>query len=65
MLSLAKAHAYGNDFLFIPHDQAEGLDPRALARQTCARQTGVGADGRGAAAGAAFITGSARAVDGT
>ena len=45
MLSLAKAHAYGNDFLFIPHDQAEGLDPHALARQTCARQTGVGADG--------------------
>jgi diaminopimelate epimerase len=45
MLSLAKAHAYGNDFVFIPHDQAEGLDPHALARQTCARHTGVGADG--------------------
>jgi diaminopimelate epimerase len=45
MLSLAKAHAYGNDFLFVPHDQAEGLDPHALARQTCARHTGVGADG--------------------
>jgi diaminopimelate epimerase len=45
MLSLAKAHALGNDFLFIPHDQAEGLDPQALARQTCARHTGVGGDG--------------------
>src|SRR5918997_7096092 len=45
MLSLAKAHAYGNDFLFIPHDHAAALDPQALARQTCARHTGVGADG--------------------
>jgi diaminopimelate epimerase len=45
MLSLAKAHAYGNDFLFIPHEQAEGRDPHALARQTCSRHTGVGADG--------------------
>jgi diaminopimelate epimerase len=45
MLSLAKAHAYGNDFLFIPHEQAEGLDLAALARHTCARHTGVGGDG--------------------
>ena len=45
MLSLAKAHAYGNDFLFIPHDQAEGLNPQALAQQTCARHSGVGGDG--------------------
>src|SRR5687768_153638 len=45
MLSVAKAHAYGNDFLFIPHDQAEGFDPHALARITCARHTGVGGDG--------------------
>ena len=45
MLSLAKAHAYGNDFLFIPQEQTEGFDPPALARQTCARHTGVGADG--------------------
>jgi diaminopimelate epimerase len=44
-LSLAKAHAYGNDFLFIPHEQAEGFDPRALARAVCARHTGVGGDG--------------------
>ena len=45
MMSLAKAHAYGNDFLFIPHAQAEGCDPAALARATCARHTGVGGDG--------------------
>ena len=45
MLSIAKAHAYGNDFLFIPQDQAEGLDPQALARVTCARHSGVGGDG--------------------
>lgn len=45
MLPLAKAHAYGNDFLFIPAEQAEGLDPQALARHTCDRHTGVGGDG--------------------
>ena len=45
MLSIAKAHAYGNDFLFIPHEQAEGLDPRALARHTCSRHVGLGGDG--------------------
>jgi diaminopimelate epimerase len=45
MLSLAKAHAYGNDFLFIPHEQAEGRDAAALARHTCDRHAGVGGDG--------------------
>src|SRR5262245_11155227 len=45
MLSIAKAHAYGNDFLFIPQEQAEGLDVHSLARHACARHTGVGADG--------------------
>jgi diaminopimelate epimerase len=45
MLSIAKAHAYGNDFLFIPEDQAEGFDRHVLARLTCARHTGLGADG--------------------
>lgn len=45
MLSLAKAHAYGNDFLFVPQDQAEALDPQELARATCARHTGAGGDG--------------------
>jgi diaminopimelate epimerase len=45
MLSLAKAHAYGNDFLFIPAEQAEGRDTAALAREVCARHTGIGGDG--------------------
>jgi diaminopimelate epimerase len=42
-----KAHAYGNDFLYAPADlvEARGLDPGSLARQTCARHTGIGADG--------------------
>jgi diaminopimelate epimerase len=45
VLSIAKAHAYGNDFLFIPEEHAEGRDPRLLARQTCARHSGLGGDG--------------------
>ena len=45
MLSIAKAHAYGNDFLFIPHEEAERFDPQELARTTCARHSGVGGDG--------------------
>jgi diaminopimelate epimerase len=44
-LSLVKAHAYGNDFLFIPRDQVEDLAPAALARAACARHTGIGGDG--------------------
>jgi diaminopimelate epimerase len=45
MLAIAKAHAYGNDFLFVPEEQAEHLDRSALARRLCARHTGLGADG--------------------
>ena len=44
-MTIIKAHAYGNDFLFIGHDAAAGHDLPALARQLCARHTGVGADG--------------------
>jgi diaminopimelate epimerase len=44
-MNVAKAHAYGNDFLFVPHEQAERLDPHDLAERLCARHTGVGADG--------------------
>jgi diaminopimelate epimerase len=42
-----KAHAYGNDFLYVPADEvaARGLDPPELARRMCARHTGIGADG--------------------
>ena len=45
MLNIAKAHAYGNDFLFVPHEQAEDHNPQLLARRLCARHTGIGADG--------------------
>lgn len=42
-----KGHAYGNDFLMMRADEVEarGTDPIALARKTCARHTGIGADG--------------------
>ena len=44
-MDIIKAHAYGNDFLFVSEDQVGGRDPAALARAACARHTGVGADG--------------------
>ena len=43
-LHVAKAHAYGNDFLLVAADQALG-DQSQLARDLCARHTGVGGDG--------------------
>lgn len=45
MLSLIKAHAYGNDFLYVDATQVGDTDRVALARQLCARNTGLGADG--------------------
>jgi diaminopimelate epimerase len=45
MLPLIKAHAYGNDFLYVPVRSVEGRDLPALARQLCARHRGAGADG--------------------
>ena len=45
MIEVAKAHAYGTDFLFVPFDQAERLDLPVLARRLCARHTGIGGDG--------------------
>ncbi len=44
MLTIIKAHAYGNDFLYVPEDQARG-NPRALAVRLCDRHRGAGADG--------------------
>jgi len=43
-LRVAKAHAYGNDFLFVDRQHARG-DLSQLARTLCARHTGVGGDG--------------------
>jgi diaminopimelate epimerase len=45
MLPVTKAHAYGNDFLFVPQDSAESYDAHDLARRLCARHTGIGGDG--------------------
>lgn len=45
MLSIAKAHAYGNDFLFVPAEQVEGLRLNELSRRLCDRHAGLGGDG--------------------
>jgi diaminopimelate epimerase len=45
MLSVAKAHAYGNDFLFVPAEQVEGLRLGELSRRLCNRYSGIGGDG--------------------
>ena len=45
LLRVAKAHAYGNDFLFVPAEQVEDTDLQALAIRLCARHEGLGADG--------------------
>jgi diaminopimelate epimerase len=44
-MHLAKAHAYGNDFLFVPADEVEGHALDQLTRRLCERWTGVGGDG--------------------
>lgn len=48
-LRVAKAHAYGNDFLLVPGDSAWiaaiGGGASALARALCDRHNGIGADG--------------------
>jgi diaminopimelate epimerase len=41
----AKAHAYGNDFLYVAEDDVTGQRPDLLAIEMCERHTGVGADG--------------------
>ncbi|MGB6192095.1 MAG: diaminopimelate epimerase [Terracidiphilus sp.] len=45
MIPFTKAHACGNDFLIVTEEAAAGHDRAILARQMCARNTGVGADG--------------------
>ncbi len=44
-MHIAKAHAYGNDFLFVPADDVEGAPLDQLTRRLCERYTGVGGDG--------------------
>jgi len=43
-LRVVKAHAYGNDFLLVPHADAPS-DGSRLARALCGRHDGIGADG--------------------
>jgi diaminopimelate epimerase len=45
MLPIVKAHAYGNDFLYVDERDIDGRDRVALARASCERHTGLGADG--------------------
>jgi diaminopimelate epimerase len=45
MIRFSKAHAYGNDFLYVQKSEVEGLSLGALARELCDRHTGIGADG--------------------
>jgi diaminopimelate epimerase len=46
MIKFFKAHAYGNDFLYIrSQDVAPGVALDLLARDLCERHTGIGADG--------------------
>jgi diaminopimelate epimerase len=44
-MNIAKAHAYGNDFLFVPADEVAGMALDQLSRRLCERYTGVGGDG--------------------
>jgi diaminopimelate epimerase len=45
MIPFSKAHAYGNDFLYVRADRMEDRAADALARAMCERHMGVGADG--------------------
>jgi diaminopimelate epimerase len=44
-MHFTKAHAYGNDFLYLLESDVRGRPLDILARELCDRHTGVGADG--------------------
>src|SRR5262249_33570826 len=44
-LRFKKAHAFGNDFIYVRRSDAGRLALQALAQELCERHTGVGADG--------------------
>jgi diaminopimelate epimerase len=44
-MRFTKAHAYGNDFIYVPENQVETAQVDMLARELCDRHTGIGADG--------------------
>jgi diaminopimelate epimerase len=45
MTPVTKAHAYGNDFLLVPDPGGDAAGLAVLARATCHRHQGIGADG--------------------
>ena len=45
MTPIIKAHAYGNDFLFVPEEAAPARQTADFARELCDRHRGIGADG--------------------
>ncbi|HEY6490579.1 MAG TPA: diaminopimelate epimerase [Terracidiphilus sp.] len=45
MIPFTKAHACGNDFLIVNHDDVRSYDLALLSQRLCARNTGLGADG--------------------
>ena len=45
MINFAKAHAYGNDFLYVRASSANDVRLDRLAIEMCDRHTGIGADG--------------------
>ena len=44
-IAFAKAHAYGNDFIYVRADDVPSASPGDLAREVCDRHTGIGGDG--------------------
>ena len=44
-MKFLKAHAYGNDFLYVEEHAVAGVSLAALTREMCDRHAGVGADG--------------------
>src|SRR6266851_1746047 len=44
-MRFSKAHAYGNDFLYVLAADVDGQDLGPLARELCDRHTGIGGDG--------------------
>lgn len=45
MIKFTKAHAYGNDFIYVRKDAVGDTEVAALARELCERHTGIGGDG--------------------
>ena len=45
MIPFTKAHAYGNDFLYVLDADVVRAARRSLARELCDRHAGIGADG--------------------